>query len=135
MLWTGGDLDGERVAGPHVGGAAPAAGVRLVDELEIDAPRVETIVGHDEAQPSDEHRLAAGSVGQSAEDLGDRAESVGLDGAGRLDPVVLPGEGAEHEADDGGRRRPIPRHDRLPTGALQAGAGGVVDEVARRSSE
>ena len=130
VLRAGGHLDGERVARPHVGGAAPPPGIGLVDELEIDTPRVEAVVGDDETQAPDEHRLAAGPVGRGGGGLSATlAEGVGVDGPCRLDAGVLTGEGTEHEPDDGGRRRAIPRDDRVPAGALQAAAGGVVDEA------
>ena len=82
VVRAAGHLDGQRGAVPHVVGGAPAAGIDLVDELEVDAPRVEAVVGHDEAQAADQHRFAAGPVAEAAEMLGDRPEGVGVDGAG-----------------------------------------------------
>ena len=61
-----GHLDGEGIARPHIGGAAPPPRIGLVDELQVDPPRVEAIVGDDEAKASDQHRFATGPGGRGA---------------------------------------------------------------------
>ena len=69
VLWTGRHLDGEGIARPHIGGAAPPPTIGLVDELQVDPPRVEAIVGDDEAKASDQHRFATGPVAEAPENL------------------------------------------------------------------
>ena len=83
-----GHLDGERVAGPDVGGTAPAAAIGLVDELELDPPGIVTVVGHDEAQAADQDRFAAGALASRRRRLGHGAEGVD---AGRLEITRGPG--------------------------------------------
>ena len=58
VILVAGELDGERRCLPHVVGAAPPAGIELVDDLDGDLPRVERVVGDDEAQTGQDDRLA-----------------------------------------------------------------------------
>ena len=124
----GGHLDGERVAGPDVVGGAPATGIDLVDELELDLPVVVTVVGHDETQAADQDRFAAGALAGAAEVLLDGAEGVDVGDPRQLHTGVLAGEAAEHGAGDGGAGRAVGRHRRLPRRLVQPGARGGVDE-------
>ena len=70
---------------------------------------------------------------EAAEDVGDRAEGVGMGGPRRPHAVVLTGEGAEHEPDDGGRRRATARDDRAPSRPAAGGRGRCCRRTGRRS--
>ena len=101
LVWGAGDLAGQRVAVPDVGRTAPSPGIVLVDELEVDAPRIEAVVGDDEPQPPDQCRLAASACAKAANDVGHRAHGIGMGGLRHPHAVVLTRQGAEHQPDDG----------------------------------
>ena len=75
-----GHLDRQRVARPHVSGAAPPSRVGLIDQFQLDTPRIEAVVRDHETQTPDQHRLATGPMSEAAQDFGELAEGIDVGG-------------------------------------------------------
>ena len=122
VLRAGGHLDGERVARPHVGGAAPPPGIGLVDELRA---RHRHGSRRSSGTTRRRRRISTGSPRarwpRRRRTLGELTEGIDVGGPGGLDAGVLAGEGTKHQPDRGGRRRPVAGHDQAPTRSLAGG--------------
>ena len=128
-----GDVERPRRAFPHVVGRAPFAGVGVVDQLELDQPRVEGVVGQRQPHPSAHDRLAveAAAGAGRGDDRGRRSPR-----RIRRRPLRITGSGLASAANTARTActsaRPLAAEVGLPAAVVEHGPGQPVDQRARR---
>ena len=121
-------IQGARRSAPDVVCRTPSAGVRIVDEFEINQPGVERIVGQGEPHSAAHHRLTIESTSVPCQPVPELLHrDIEVVGAGTNDGIGFC-EGREHGSGGLHVHAAFATEVGLPTGMVQDGSGEPVDE-------
>ena len=129
MFFAARDVDGDLVALPHVVGRTPASGIAVVDQFESNNPRVERIVGDQQAEARHEDGLAIEPTTMSIKIVAQMLDGdVVAVGVAPHDVVGL-GERSEQCPHGLIVRLALAAELGLPSGLMEKRPGNAIDEL------